>query len=207
MFDRFMAVGAALALSLCGADAMASAHASARLSDLRIVLVAYGSAAPSVTFTVTDGSVASTMTYSVAQGLSTVDASHGGGAFAAATCVSLDSAALGSVAQIAGDPFGGGANARLQALAGGGPAQAEGSASLGDGNNYASFTLSPDTLMVITGMADLEAGTSGTLPDDYAIASIDLQLSGSHGDSAQNSAAHSLAVAGGVGGTLVTRHM
>jgi len=206
MFKKILVAAAGVALSLSCIDATAGAHASARLSDLRIQLVAYGSAAPSVTFTVMDGSRAHTTTWSAAQGVATDDQRSGGVAFAAVDCASPDSAALGSFARIVGDPFAGGADALAAAFARGGAAQAEGNASLGDGNSYATFTLSPDTLMVISGVADLEAAADGTSLQDFAVASIDLELSGSHGDNAQASAAHSLALAGGLAGASDTRH-
>jgi hypothetical protein len=207
MFERIVAAVAGLVLSLSSAGALAGAHASASLSDLRVQLYAYGSAAPSVTFTVMDGSLARATTYSAAQGGPTEADSIGGTAFAAVGCGSPDSAALGSFAQIAGDPFGGGASVLASAFARFGQAQAEGSASLADGNNFATFTLSPDTLMVISGMADIEAAADRTSLDEYAIGSIDLELSGAQGDSAQSSAAHSVALAGGFAGTFDTRHM
>jgi hypothetical protein len=206
MFKRIVAAAAVLALLLSCGQALAGAHASARLSDLRIQLYAYGTAAPSVTFTVTDGSLARATTYSATQGVSTEVDQFGGIAFAAVGCGSPDSAAMGSFAQIVGDPFAGGASALASAFARSGQAQAEGSASLADGNNYASFTLSPDTLMVISGVADLEAAADGASLDDFAVGSIDMELSGSHGDSAQTSAAHSLVVAGGLSGAFDTRH-
>ncbi len=207
MFKRFVAAGAVAALALSCAGAQAGVHASAQLSDLHIQLYAHGSAAPSVTFTAIDGSLARATTFSAAQGLSTETDRSGGVAFAAVGCGSPDNAALGSFAQVAGDPFGGGASVLASAFARVGQAQAEGSASLADGNNLATFTLSPDTLMVISGMADLEAVADGASLQDYAIGSIDLELSGSNGDSAQSSAAHSLAIAGGVAGASNSRHM
>lgn len=204
MSKRFAAV---LALTLSCANTFAGAHASARLSDLRIELHAFGAAAPSVTFTSHDGSLVRATTYSTASGVSSEVALSGGIAFGPALCASPGSSAVGSFAQILGDPFGDGASVFASAFAHAGATQAEGAASLGDGNNYATFTLSPDTLMVITGMVDLDVAAGTGSPDDYAIGSVDLELSGSHGDSAQASAAHSVALAGGLAGASDSRHM
>ena len=207
MFERIAAAGAVLALALSCTDAAAAAHASARLSDLRIQLYSIGSTSPSVTFTVGDGSTASTTTASTTPGLSSEGHSGGGAAFAAVQCASPDSAALGSFAQIVGDAFNGGATMLASAFAVANQSQAEGSASLADGNSYAKFMLSADTVMVITAVADLESAADAGRSGDFALGSIDLELAGSEGDSSQSSAAHSLALSGGLAGASESRHM
>ena len=61
-------------------------------------------------------------------------------------------------------------------------------------------SLSADTLMVITATATLSAAT-GTAPDDYAIASAEIEFLGTLGDNSQQSLANALAAAGGAFGT------
>ena len=207
MFQRIVAAGAALVLALSCLDAAAAARASTRLSDLRIQLYALGKTAPTVSFTVAGGSTADALTTSAMPGLSSDGHADGGAAFAAVRSASPDNAALGSFAQIAGDPFGAGASMTAAAFASASRSQAEGAASLLDGNSYARFTLSADTVMVVTAMADLDVQADAAWPDDYAVGSVDLELAGSQGDSAQSSAAHSLAYAGGFSGARDTRHI
>lgn len=207
MFERILAAGAAAAMALSCTDAAASASASARLSDLRIQLHAIGSTAPSVSFAAGQGSTARATTGSATPGLASDNQVDGGAAFVDVQSASPVWAGLGSFAQIVGDPFGSGATMLATAFAITGQSQAEGAASLVDGNNYAKFTLSADTVMVITAMADIGAQADAAWPDDFAIGSIDMELAGSQGDSAQSSAAHSLAIAGGLSGSDNTRHI
>jgi len=207
MNARIVAAAAALILALTCNAAAAGAHASARLSDLHIQLYSIGNTDPSVTFTVLNGSTANAVTFSSSPGLSSESHAGGGAAFAAVETSSPSSAAIGSFAQIAGDVFGSGASMLATAFSLAGASSAEGSAALLDGNSYASFTLSAGTVMVVTGMADIEVQADAGRPADYAVGSIDLELSGSQDDSAQTSAAHSLAVAGDGAAANGTRHV
>jgi hypothetical protein len=203
MNARIVAAAAALILALTCNAAAAGAHASARLSDLHIQLYSIGNTDPSVTFTVLNGSTANAVTFSSSPGLSSESHAGGGAAFAAVETSSPSSAAIGSFAQIAGDVFGSGGSMLATAFSLAGASSAEGSAALLDGNSYASFTLSAGTVMVVTGMADIEVQADAGRPADYAVGSIDLEQD----DSAQTSAAHSLAVAGDGAAANGTRHV
>ncbi|HEX7639272.1 MAG TPA: PEP-CTERM sorting domain-containing protein, partial [Burkholderiaceae bacterium] len=112
-----------------------------------------------------------------------------------------------SQASIVGDAFdpGPGGLVQTSAIALGAGAQCEGTALLGDSDLPVSFTLAPDSVLVISLVADL-AASAGADPADYAVSSVQLQLSGIDGDSNQNSSANAMVVAGGGFGNDDTLH-
>ena len=201
-----LATAIVAASTLACIPAHAGVLATATLNDLRVQLFALDPSpadAPSVSFEVTGGSLARVVAAASGNDPPVMASMSGGAAFAAVDASDSAGTGAGGSARIDGDAFNGGAEVATSAHADAPGSQSEASAYLGDGDSYATFTLSPHTALVISMEADLSAA-AGSAPDDYAIGSAELEFIGARGDSSQESLANALVAAGGLFGAANT---
>jgi hypothetical protein len=193
----------ATALALASTAANADGSATGALTGLRVQLfnlAASRTSTPAVTFQDGSGSSAQVEASSPATNASGADSQSSGVVFGAVDAGSSLGHQAGGAADITGNAWTGNEGVSATAFAETAASQSEATAYLGDGDNYTPFTLSADTLMVISMTASLSAST-GTAPDDYAIASAEIEFLGTLGDNSQQSLANALAAAGGAFGT------
>jgi hypothetical protein len=171
---------AAAAMLVCWGDARASS-ASATLSNFRIELIDLqpdDQIDPYVTFQNFQGGTFVSAETGVmdAHGVfqRTTDLHMGGSIFGAGLSASTMGSSTAS-ASIAGSPLATGASVSASASSNLAGYYAASTVMLGDGTDSVSFTLSPETRMVISG--DASATVSSTLDDDYADAWASVFLS------------------------------
>lgn len=199
MKSIFAAMGAALMLSSTGA--FANVTASAALIDMKVTLFDLSPAdgiAPSVTFNSGHGSFVYTL--ASAQSPFVYDerlSATSGSAFGVVAGSSAPEAVVGSSGSIVGDAFTSGAMASSNSFANtGGGSYAQASTILGDGNNLSTFSLSPHTLMVISGQAVLATTSTDQSNFEYAGSAVGFQLFGTHNGVVQQNSASLSASAG-----------
>jgi hypothetical protein len=153
-------------LLACSTGAIAST-ADASLSSFHIQLIDLDAAdgiAPSITFQSLQGG-----TFVAAESGTpahfVTDAHAAGTAFGDAASTSTQGLAS-AFASLSGDPFGAGAAASATASSSLSGAYGASTVQLGDGGIYASFTLSPETRLVISG--DASASAMSTIDDPFA---------------------------------------
>jgi hypothetical protein len=166
---------AALALAAC-THAMAST-AEATLSGLKVQLVDLDPTdgiTPSIVFQDAQGG-----TFVAAESGTpahfVTDLNPGGTVFGQGASVSAQGSAS-SFASLAGDVFGQGADVKVSASASAFGTYGAGTVQLGDGGMYVTFTLSPETRLVISGDAAASVMSTVNDPDADAWASVFLKL-------------------------------
>lgn len=175
---------AAAALTLAATSAFADASADARLTDLTITLFDLNPAdgiAPSVSFA--SGSAGTSL--ATALGSTQLPtyydsaAQYGGTAFGSASAATTPNPSVGATGIVAGDPTVGSGLLSSSAFARpAGFAYGEGDAYIGNGGGSVTFTLSPDTVLVITGHATANSFADLSSPYEASQAYAYLSLEG-----------------------------
>jgi hypothetical protein len=212
MKNRLAALAAA-GFVLVGGPAFAAASATAALSGLTVRLIDLYPAdgiAPGVTFS-TDAGGAEVGTYSYDSSLTdpSSDAAFSSYPLSGVASILSRAASASADATIGGDPFAGTGLASLLAAAPSASANGYSTAiaqyGLGSGGATTAFSLSPGTLMDISGTVTLSA-SSDTAGMEYADAGLQLRLFGFGNVSQNASATFGVSASGGSGTDTLTEH-
>ncbi len=200
MKHRLLVAVSTLGLALGSSTAMAAASASAAFGGITITLYDLApddGIMPGVTFSNSYGSFTEAMESSTTPFSSVLQDSAYSGTVLGTSNIAATGPKANASAAIAGDPFAGTGSATSKASASATDSSyASASTFLGDGSSYASFTLSPETMLTITATASVSAVTTRYVGGDFAQAIAQLTLYGSTVDGDQQDTGGYLVSAG-----------